>query len=138
MVWNKRKYARCPLPAEKSAAVLVMGKWTIPCLVQEVSLSGFGVVVTEQLPAAEDLLGKLTVGNLVYVVRVTRQEAKRQGVLVALEQVEEIVPDSAFTPTTMLGRWMTRAAWVAAVGIVAAAMCRLTNVHEIATSAFHL
>ena len=95
MVWNKRQYARCPLPQEKSAGELVLGNRSIPCQVQEVSLSGFGVIVPDQLPASIDKLVTLKVGDLTYVVRVTRQEVKRAGVLVALEQVEEIVRDSA-------------------------------------------
>jgi hypothetical protein len=137
MVWNKRQYARCPLPQEKSAGVLVIGSRSIPCQVQEVSLSGFGVLVPSQLPEG-DKLGQLKVGELTYVVRVTRQEVKRAGVLVALEQVEEIVPDSSMLPATRLGQWMTRLAWIAAIAVVATAIYCVTDVHETAMSALHL
>ena len=138
MVWNKRQYARCPLPQEKSAGELVLGNRSIPCQVQEVSLSGFGVIVSDQLPASINKLVTLKVGDLTYVVRVTRQEVKRAGVLVALEQVEEIVRDSAMLPETRIGRWMTRLAWVVAIAVVATALYCVTNVHETAMSSLHL
>ncbi len=138
MVWNKRQYARCPLPQEKSAGMLVIGSRSIPCHVQEVSLSGFGVMVPEQLPTDGDKLGQLNVGELTYVVRVTRQEVKRAGVLVALEQVEEIVPDSAMLPATRMGKWMTRLAWIVAIAVVATALYCVTDVHELAMSSLHM
>lgn len=95
-------------------------------------------MVPDQLPTEGDKLGQLKVGELTYVVRVTRQEVKRAGVLVALEQVEEIVPDSAMLPATRMGQWMTRLAWIVAIVVVATALYCVTDVHEIAMSSLHL
>ena len=125
MSLNHRQYFRCPLPTEPSAAeaaVLVVGRHKIHCRLVEMSLCGFGVLVPESLPAMKEPLARLKVRGLDYIVRVARQELRRDGVLVALEQVEELLPDSTRLPATPLEKWLTRAAWAAAICIVATAL----------------
>ena len=117
--------------------MLTIGRQKIACHIHDVSLTGFGIVVLQPLPILEDKLGRLQIGELVYIVRVARQEVKRHGVLVALEQVEEIVPNLTVTPATAFGRWMTRLAWVAAIGIVAVALYCVSNAQANALLSFH-
>ena len=129
-----RQYFRCPLPTDQSAAeaaVLVVGRRKIHGRLIEMSLTGFGVLVPESLPATKEPLARLKVRGLDYIVRVTRQDLRRDGVLVALQQVEELLPNSALIPATPLGLLLTRAAWAAAVCIVLAAICCLTDVNAV-------
>ena len=140
MSLNHRQYFRCPLPTDPSAAegaVLVVGRRKIQGRLIEMSLTGFGVLVPESLPACKEPLARLKVRGLDYIVRVTRQDLRRDGVLVALQQVEELLPNSTLIPATPLGLWLTRAAWAAAVCIVLAAICCLTDVNAVVPLSLH-
>ena len=134
MFLNHREYFRCPLPTDPSAAegaVLVVGRRAIPGRLVEMSLTGFGVLVPESLPTTEEPLARLKVRGLDYIVKVTRQELRRDGVLVGLQLVEELLPNNTLIPATPLGQWLTRAAWAAAICIVLAAICCLTDVNTV-------
>ena len=125
MFLNHRQFSRCPLPAGSSpveTAVLVVGRQTITGRLVEMSLGGFAVLVPELLPETKEPLARLKVRGLDYIVHVSREEQRRDGVLVALDQVEELLPNNTVIPATPLGRWLTRAAWMAAIGIVTTAL----------------
>ena len=125
---NQRQFHRCPLAAEQPA-VLVVDRRKIDARVIEMSLGGFGVMVPRSLPVIKDPLARLKVRGLDYVVRITRQEDRDGGVLLAVEQIEEIVPSSTVTGSSVVGRWMTFAAWTVAVGLVVAAFYSLSVTH---------
>lgn len=133
---NQRQFFRCPLPGGQSLSVLVIGWRRFPCRLIEMSLGGFAVVVPRVLPPMPQSLARLKVQGLDYVVRVTRQEPRNDGFLVALEQVEELVPNCATIPATPAGRWLTATAWMAAVGIVVAALYFLTAASVTGTGPF--
>ncbi|MBS0204666.1 MAG: hypothetical protein JSS49_17315 [Planctomycetes bacterium] len=123
---NNRHYHRCPLP-DARPAVLVVDRHNIDCWVFDMSLGGFGVLVAEPIPVMHEPLARLQVQGLTYIVRVTRQEIREDEVLLALERIDEIVPDPATIPATPLGRCLTGAAWIAAICIVVAAVCLLAD-----------
>ena len=140
MSLNQRQCTRWPLPTDPSAAegaVLVVGRQAIQGRLIEMSLTGFGVLVPESLPASKEPLARLKVRGLDYIVRVTRQDLRRDGVLVALQQVEELLPNSMQIPATPLGLLLTRAAWAAAVCIVLAAIYCLTDVNAAVSLSIH-
>ena len=130
MFLNQRQFARCPHETVQSEAVLVVGGRKVPCQLIEISLGGFAVVVAEPLSAAlADPLASLQFDGLSYIVRVSRQETRRDGVLVGLEQIEEVVPVSTTLAPTTLGRWMTRVTWCVAIGLVMAAAYSIAGPH---------
>lgn len=109
---------------------MVVGGRKVPCQLIEISLGGFAVVVAEPLSAAlADPLASLQFDGLSYIVRVSRQETRRDGVLVGLEQIEEVVPVSTTLAPTTLGRWMTRVTWCVAIGLVMAAAYSIAGPH---------
>jgi hypothetical protein len=133
MFLNHRQFFRCPIPtgasSEGKAELLVDGR-RINGRVVEMSLGAFGVMVPESLPTPKDPLVRLKVRGLEYIVRVTREEQRRDGVLVALEKIEELVPNNTMVPTTPLGKWLTGATWAVALCIVAFALYGLIGAHS--------
>lgn len=129
MFLNHRQYSRCPLPSDQLKAELILGRLQIPCRMTEISVGGFAVIVGEPLPfpALSDRLCRLKFEGLEYIVRVAREECRDDGVVVALEQIEEIVPDNPGERTTVGGRILTWTAWAAAVGLVAVALYCVTG-----------
>ncbi len=123
---NQRQFHRCPLTAAPSAALFV-GRQKIDCWVIEMSIGGFGVLIGQSLPLTAEPLARLKFQGLNYIVRVTRQEMQDEGVIVALEQIEEIVPNTTQIPSTPLEQCLTGVAWVTAVCILVAAFYCLTG-----------
>ena len=123
---NNRHYQRCPLPDTKRA-VLIVDRQKIDCWVFEVSLGSFGALIAESIPVMTEPFAQLQFQGMTYVVRVTRQEVRENEVMIALEQIEEIVPDTTTIPATLLGRCLTSAAWIAAVGIIVVAVYLLAG-----------
>jgi hypothetical protein len=115
---NQRQFFRCPLETDQPESVLVIGSRRIDCQLIEMSLSGFAVMLPRALPSMKDPVAQLKVGALQYIVRVARQENRDDGVLVALEQLEELLPNNTMIPTTPTSRALTAAAWAAAIGII--------------------
>jgi hypothetical protein len=132
MSQNQRQYFRCHHSTIQSDGLLVVGRRKIPCHLVEMSLGGFAVIVSRALPAMTAPLANLKVRGLEYIVRVTRQEPRDDGVLVALEQLEEVLPNPSLIPSTPLGIWLTRAAWVAAIALVIAAIYSLSSEYAVA------
>ena len=129
MLLNQRIYSRCKHEAVRTPAVLVVAGRQITCEMVELSLGSFAVVVPEPLSdALADPLGQLKFRGLSYIVRVTRQESRDDGVLVALEQIEEVLPHSFIYPSTTAGRWIARVAWVTAISLVIAALFNIAGI----------
>jgi hypothetical protein len=129
MLLNQRLYSRCKHEAVQTSAVLVVSGRKIACQMVELSLGSFAVIVPE--PISDALVGPLAhlkFRGLSYIVRVTRQESRGDGVLVALEQVEEVLPHDSIYPTTVAGRWAARIAWVTALCIVTAALFSIAGI----------
>lgn len=130
MLLNQRLYSRCKHETVQTSAILVVSGRKIACQMVELSLGSFAVIVPEPISAAlADPLAHLKFRSLSYIVRVTRQESRADGVLVALEQVEEILPHESIYPTTMAGRWAARIAWVTAICLVTAALLNIAGIH---------
>jgi len=127
MFQNQRQYSRCPIDTPLSEAVLVLGRQKIQAELLEISIGSFAILVPRPLPFMTHPLARLQIGELDYIVRLTRQEPRHGGFLIALEQVEEILPNETWIPASPIARWMTRAAWVAAIVIVAAALDHLSG-----------
>lgn len=125
MIGNQRQYFRCAF--ESHSCVLIAGRRAIPCELVDMSLGGFAVTIPEPMPETVDSLMRLKVRDLEYIVRLARQEHRPEGVRLALEQVEEVVPPADQIPTTPLGRVMTRAAWIVAFCLVLAALYCLSG-----------
>lgn len=129
MFSNKRLYSRCKHETVQGVAELVVSGRKISCQIVELSLGSFAVIVPEPLTEAlVDPLACLKFRGLTYIVRVNRQETRDDGVLVALEQVEEVVPPSSIYPSTAAGRWGARIAWVTAICLVAAALFNMAGI----------
>jgi hypothetical protein len=129
MLLNKRLYSRCKHETVQGAAELIVSGRKISCQLVELSLGSFAVVVREPLTESlTDPLACLKFRGLTYIVRVNRQETRADGVLVALEQVEEVVPPSSLYPSTAAGRWGLRIAWVTAICLVMAALFNLAGI----------
>ncbi|MDB5343390.1 MAG: PilZ protein [Schlesneria sp.] len=130
MLLNQRLYSRCKHETVQTSAVLVVSGRKIACQMVELSLGSFAVMVPEPISAAlADPLAHLKFCGLSYIVRVTRQESRGDGVLVALEQVEEVLPHDSIYPTTTAGRWAARIAWVTALCLVTAAVFNMAGIH---------
>jgi hypothetical protein len=113
----------------QTSAVLVVSGRKIACQMVELSLGSFAVMVPEPLSdALADPLAHLKFRGLSYIVRVTRQESRGDGVLVALEQVEEVLPHDSIYPNTTAGRWAARIAWVTAICLVTAALFNIAGI----------
>jgi hypothetical protein len=123
---NHRQYSRCPLTTE-SAAVLVVNQRKLPCQLTEVSIGGFAVIADRPLAELHEPLVCLKADGLEYIVRITRQEQRADGYLIALEQVEEVVPENPLTATSPLSQSLTWIAWSTAICIVAAAIYCLSG-----------
>lgn len=123
MFRNDRQYHRCPISDDQPPAVLQIDRRKVNCRLTEVSLGGFAVLAPSQLEDIRDPVGQLDVQGLAYIVRVTRQETRRDGVMVALEKVEEILPSTV----SVAGRFATGFAWIAAISIVMAAVYYLAG-----------
>jgi hypothetical protein len=130
---NQRQYFRCPLAHEDSSAVLVFRWRSIQCRLIEMSIGGFAVLAPASCRLPVESLIHLKVRGLEYIVRLTRQETRDDGTLLGLEQVEEVVPDRTLHPSTLVGRWLTKAAWAAAVGTLAVAAYCLSGLHTTIT-----
>lgn len=102
-----------------------MDRRKVNCRLIEVSLGGFAIVAADRIENIRNPVGRLNVQGLAYVVRVTRQEARGDGVMVALEKVEEILPSTV----SVGGRCATGFAWIAAISIVVAAVYYLAGEH---------
>lgn len=125
MFRNDRQYHRCPISADHPHAVLLVDRRKVSCRLIEVSLGGFAVVASRQIENLQNPIGRLDVQGLSYVVQVTRQETRGDGVMVALEKIEEILPNTV----SVAGRCATGLAWIAAISIVVAAVYYLAGEH---------
>ena len=96
------------------------------------------MVVSKALPLMAEPLARLKFQGLDYIVRMIRQETQDDIVILALEQIEEIVPNVAMTPATPLEQWLTSAAWVTAICILAAAFYCLSGTHANLSLSFSL
>lgn len=107
--------------------MLFSGRRRIPCELVEMSLGGFAVKLTRPLRDADGSLLRLQVQGLDYIVRLIRREPRPDGVILALEKLEEVVPATDEVPATRLGRLLTRATWVLACGLVLVALYSLAG-----------
>ncbi|HEY4258978.1 MAG TPA: hypothetical protein VGM98_02410 [Schlesneria sp.] len=129
MLLNQRLYSRCKHETVQTSAVLVVSGRKFACQMVELSLGSFAVIVPEPLSdALADPFAQLKFRGLSYIVRVTRQESRGDGVLVGLEQVEEVLPDNSLYPTTTGGRLAARIAWVTAICLVTAALLNIAGI----------
>jgi hypothetical protein len=129
MFLNQRLYSRCKHETVQTSAVLVVSGRKMACQMVELSLGSFAVMVPEPISdALADPLAHLKFRGLSYIVRVTRQESRGDGVLVALEQVEEVLPHDSIYPNTTAGRWAARVAWVTAICLVTAAIYSIAGI----------
>lgn len=121
---NQRQFSRCPLTDSDSSTVLVVNGRTIPCRLAEISIGGFGVVTRQavQVDCQDKVL--LKTRDLDYIVRVTYQKPGDDGVFVGLKLVEEIPAENT------AARWITTAAWAAALSTVAAALYCMSGIHQ--------
>lgn len=123
MFRNDRQYHRCPISADHPHAVLLVDRRKLDCRLIEVSLGGFAIVASERIDNIQDPIGRLDAQGLSYIVRISRQEDRGDGVMVALEKVEELLPSTV----SMSGRCATGFAWIAAISIVLAAVYYLAG-----------
>lgn len=125
MFRNDRQYHRCPISADHPHAVLLVDRRKVSCRLVEVSLGGFAIVASCRIENIQNPIGRLDVQGLAYVVRISRQETRGDGVMVALEKVEELPPSTV----SVAGRCATGFAWIAAISIVIAAVYYLAGEH---------
>lgn len=95
---NNRQFARCPILAQRTSAILTVKGRSYDCQLIELSIGGFGVIVPGLPKLAIGADGKLRAPGLNYVVNITRQEIRQGGTFIGLRQVEEIVDNDLFLP----------------------------------------
>ena len=88
---NLRQFSRCPIEEDRTSAILSIHGRRFDCRLVEMSIGGFGVVVTGQPKFVNGAVGYLRAPSLNYVVSVTRIESRPGGTYIGLKQVEEIV-----------------------------------------------
>lgn len=88
---NQRQFARCAVAEDRTTGVLSMNGRSFNCRLVEMSIGGFGVIVEGRTQFTEGATGKLHAPGMSYIVSVTRQEGRPDGVYVGLKQVSEIV-----------------------------------------------
>lgn len=102
---NQRQYARCPIPQESVTARLNMNGRKFVCQLVELSIGGFGVVVGGQPNLTAGAIGLLSAPGLNYIVSVSRQEERPDGVYVGLKQIEEVLDDHPLTRAGSASPW---------------------------------
>lgn len=95
---NHRQFARCPLPAKGTSAILTVKGRSYDCQLVELSIGGFGVMVPGLPNLAIGSDGRLRAPGLNYVIRITRQEIRSGGTFIGLRQVQEIVDGDSMLP----------------------------------------
>lgn len=115
--------------ADDAAAELIVGRRQFSCQLVEISIGNFGVVVPRSFPDLCEPLLQLRTRGLTYIVRVVRRKDEPDGVHLALDQVEEVLPNNSLIPATLLGRWLTGVAWATAIGLVVTAVVTLAWTH---------
>jgi hypothetical protein len=121
MIIDQRQFYRRKVSEETPSAVLSFGHSRIQCTVVETSLGGFAVLATEELKSAAGSMARLHAQGLEYIVRITRQESLGDCVLIAMKQIEEVVPNIELMPASPLNVWLTAAAWGVALVIIGVA-----------------
>lgn len=116
---NQRKYFRCPIEDSQQSVELTVGWRRVKCRLVEMSIGGFGVVAPKPIRVTGEQAICMKAGGLNNIVRVTHQEPCDDGVFIGLKQVEELLTNERMPLPTQ--QWMIPAAWIAALGTVAAA-----------------
>jgi|GEM_PF-3299379 len=88
---NQRQFARCAFSTAQSTGTLTINHRRFDCRLVEMSIGGFGVVVDGFMKMAPGTIGNLRAPGLNYIVSVTRQEPRLDGMFVGLRQLEEVV-----------------------------------------------
>lgn len=88
---NQRQFARCAFSTAQSTGTLSINHRRFNCRVIEMSIGGFGVVVDGFMKMAPGTIGSLRAPGLNFIVSVTRQEPRQDGMFVGLRQLEEVV-----------------------------------------------
>ncbi|WP_010582498.1 PilZ domain-containing protein [Schlesneria paludicola] len=94
---NQRQYARCPLPQESVTARLNLNGRKLVCQLVELSIGGFGVVVQGKPNLSAGAIGLLSAPGMNFIVSVSRQEERSDGVYIGLKQIEEVLDDHPFS-----------------------------------------
>ena len=129
---NHRQYWRCPLSDGDSPTVLVVNWRSYACKLVEMSIGGFGVITGKSVRVGETDRVRLKTRGLDYIVRVSYQKPCEEGVFLGLDKIEEILPDNTVPPAHASAKWLTTAAWVAALSTVAIAVyCMSGGLHEL-------
>jgi len=125
---NNRQFARCPVPDDPMSVLVVNGR-EIRCKLTEMSIGGFGIIVTRKLKIPQNSLAVLKTRGLDYIVQITHQKPTDNGaVVVGLKRVEEVVPPNSIYAKSPV--WVSKMAWATAAGAVAAAVYVLFLKHE--------
>ena len=97
---NQRQFARCQIPQERATAKLIMNGRKFACQLVELSIGGFGVVVSGNPTLSLGAIGQLYAPGLNFIVSVSRHEERADGVYVGLKQLEEVLDDHPFGHST--------------------------------------
>lgn len=97
---DQRQYSRCAISEERTSGILTLNGRSYDCLLVEMSIGGFGVIV----PGVPRLIcgseGRLRAPGLDYIVRMTRQEIRSGGTYIGLRQIEEILDSNPYYPNS--------------------------------------
>ena len=87
---KNRQFSRCPIVEDRTTGTLTVNGRTFDCRLVEMSIGGFGVVVSGKPAITTGAEGHLRAPGLNYVVSVTRLEGRPGSVYVGLKKLEEI------------------------------------------------
>ncbi len=102
---NQRQFYRCPLPEEQSVGILNLNGHRFHCRIVELSIGGFGVVLTGKPQFALGSIGSLRTPSLNYVVSITRQEDRDGATFIGLKQLEEVLDSNQRLPGEPSSVW---------------------------------
>jgi len=127
---NHRQSLRWPFSDDESPTMLVVNGRSHVCKLVERSLGGFGVITGKTVRVGENDQVRLKTRGLDYIVRLSYQKPCDDVVFLGLKLIEEILPDNTVPRAHASAKWLTTAAWVAALSTVAAAVYCISGLHE--------